>query len=551
VTSDLILKNALIRTQDPVRPLAHAAAIQGGRILAVGEDHDMTPLSGPGTRIMDLGGRLVLPGFMDSHFHYLDWAMGRKQMALADVTSFQECMDRVAESARRLPEGSWILGQGWNESDWEDERMPTRYDLDHAAPNHPVALWRCDLHLAAVNSLALEKAGIDENTPDPPEGVIARDASGRPTGILRELAPNLIKAATHEPGDPGLYEAMLEGIPVLHSYGLTGLFDVRLMGGVEGAPALRSWQRLREEEKLDLRCWVSLPGERLDEIISLGLRTGFGDDRLRIGHLKYFMDGGMGARTAWMIDPYLDGGVGMPLCSAEALREAIIQADQAGLAVMVHAIGERANREVASVFEAVNRSRALNDSGPTTGPAVPHRVEHLQMIRPEDLSRMARLGLVGCVQPHNMILDIHMIERSVGERGRWTYTYRSMLNAGIPLVFSSDAPVCDPRPLVGMHAAVTRQRWDGTPEGGWYPEERLSVEEAVRAYTTAPAEANGVSGELGSITPGKRADMVVLDRDIYTVNPMEIAETNVDMTIFDGRVVHKMGDDLKNKNKLV
>ncbi|MCF8061852.1 MAG: amidohydrolase [Deltaproteobacteria bacterium] len=537
MTPERIFLNAVIRTLDPSRPLARAVAVGNGRILAVGDNTDIASLSGPDTETLDLGGRLVLPGFMDSHFHYYDWSMGRKQLNLADATSFQDCLERVAEAARGLPEGAWVLGQGWNESDWEDERMPTRHDLDHAAPNHPVALWRCDLHLATVNSLALERAGIDENTIDPPDGVIARDAAGRPSGILRELAPNLVKAVIHEAGDPGVYEAMLDGIPALHTFGLTGLFDVRLMGGVEGPPAFRTWQRIREEGKLDLRCWVSLPGERLEEAVALGLRSGLGDDRLRIGHLKYFMDGGMGARTAWMVDPYLDGGVGMPLCAPDALREWIVKADRAGLAVMVHAIGERANREIVSVFEAVDRARVLKETGPTTGPAVPHRVEHIQMIRPEDLARMARLNIVGCVQPHNLILDIHMVERSVGERGRWTYAYRSMLDAGIPLIMSSDAPVCNPRPLVGIHAAVTRRRRNGSPEGGWYPEERITVEEAVRAYTLSAAEANGVAQGLGSVSPGKRADLVVLDRDIFAVDPMEIAETNVDMTVFDGRVV--------------
>lgn len=532
-----IFQNAVIRTMDPSRAPAQAVAVGNGRILAIGDNAEIASLSHPECETLDLEGRLVLPGFTDSHFHYYDWSMGRKQLNLADAVSLDDVLNRVAEAARSIPQGSWIVGQGWNESDWEVERMPERRGLDRAAPNHPVALWRCDLHLATVNSLALNEAGIDDNTPDPPAGVIARDASGRATGILRELAPNLIKSAIDRAGNAGVYEAMLDGIPEIHSYGLTGIFDVRLMGGVEGLPALTAWQQLRERGKLDLRCWVSLPGERLDEAAALGIRTGLGDDRLRLGHLKYFMDGGMGARTAWMIEPYLDGGAGMSLYPPDAIKERIIKADRAGLAVMVHAIGDRANRELISVFEAVERDKVLEDIDPAAGPAVPHRIEHIQMIRPEDLERMARLNVVGCVQPHNLILDIHMIESSVGERGKWTYAYRSMLDAGIPLMFSSDSPVCDPRPLVGIHAAVTRQRRDGSPKGGWHPQERISVEEAVSGYTLAPAEANGVAGELGTISPGKRADMVVLDRDIFSVDPMEIIETSVDMTIFDGRVV--------------
>lgn len=534
-----ILLNGTVRTQDKNRPLAGAVAIANDRILAVGESHEIKSLAGSGTEILDLKGRLVLPGFMDSHLHYYDWAMGRRNLDLADVGSFAEFQDRLAEASRNAPAEAWILGQGWNESDWPENRMPTRDDLDALDPMHPVILWRCDLHLAVANSLALQLAGIDEHTPDPPHGVIARDASGRPTGILREHAPNLIKEVVSDPGDAIVFDAMLDGIPELHSYGMTGLCDVRLMGGIEGPPAMRSWQRIHDQGKLDLRCWTGIPGERMDEAISLGLRTGFGDERLRLGHVKFFMDGGMGARTAWMIEPYLDAEQGMALWNLEELRDAVFRCDRAGLAVMIHAIGDRANREVISLFENLETAHPKGPEWEAIQPSVRHRIEHLQMIRPEDIQRMAHLDLTACVQPHNMILDIRMIETSVGGLGRYAYTYRSMLDAGLPLVMSSDSPVCDPRPLVGIQAAVTRRRPDGTPEGGWYPEQALTVDEAVRAYTLSAAEANGADGSLGSITPGKHADLIVLDRDIYEIDPLEIAETPVVMTLFDGRVVHR------------
>jgi predicted amidohydrolase YtcJ len=475
----------------------------------------------------------------DSHFHYYDWALGRQQLELADVKSFQELIDQVAFAASEAVPGTWVLGQGWNESDWPENRMPTRDDLDAVAPSHPVALWRCDMHLASVNTQALQLAGIDRNTPDPPQGVIAKDASGRPNGILRELAPNLIKAVINDPSDDELVEVMRDGIKFLHSLGLTGIHDSRLMGGLEGARALKAWQRLNEMGELDLRCWVGIPGERLDEAIALGLRTGLGGDRLRIGHLKYFADGGMGARTAWMLEPYLDAECGMPLFPMDEFAEAVKKADQAGLAVMVHAIGDRANREVITVFEELEKARVKDGKPAYTPPWIPHRIEHVQMIRPEDLERLARLGVAACVQPHNMILDISMIDESVGPKGKWTYSYRDMLDAGIPVFFSSDAPVCDTSPLVGIHAAVTRQRKDGTPEGGWYPGQRISVDEAVRGYTIVPATTYGQEQELGSITPGKRADLVVLEKDIYTIDPMEIADTKIDMTIFDGQIVYQ------------
>ncbi|MBW2435142.1 MAG: amidohydrolase, partial [Deltaproteobacteria bacterium] len=503
------------------------------------ENDAIAALAGRQTKRIALDGRLVIPGLMDSHFHFYDWAMGRQQLDLARVNSLDELLEQVAQTAAALPSQEWILGQGWNESDWPEHVMPRRDHLDAVAPAHPVALWRCDLHLAAVNSVALQLAGIDETTPDPPDGVIEKDSSGQPTGILRELAPNLIKAVIPAPEADALVAAMQDGITHLHTLGLTGLHDVRLMGGLEGAPALKAWQLLNERNKLDLRCWVSLAGERLEEAIALGLRTGLGDERLHIGHLKYFADGGMGARTAWMLEPYLDAEYGMPLGSMAQLAKKISAAERAGLAVMVHAIGDRANREIIAVLEQLAELRHQKQEPSFMPPALSHRIEHAQMIRSEDIQRLARLKVAACVQPHNMILDINMIDESVGPLGRYTYAYKEMIDAGISVLLSSDAPVCDPSPLVGIHAAVTRQRLDGTPAGGWYPEQRISVADALRGYTTVPAAFYGQARNMGSLTPGKWADMIVLDRDIFQVDPMEIADARVVMTVFDGRVVYR------------
>ena len=536
---DLILLNGNICTLDSQKPQAEAIAVKAGRIIAVGESDTIGALAGRQTERIVLDGRLVIPGLMDSHFHFYDWAMGRQQLDLAPVNSLDELLDQVAQSAAKLPPQKWILGQGWNESDWPEHTMPRRDHLDAMAPAHPVALWRCDLHLVAVNSRALELAGIDATTPDPPDGVIEKDASGQPTGILRELAPNLIKTVIPAPEADAVVAAMQDGITHLHSLGLTGLHDVRLMGGLEGAPALRAWQLLNEKDKLDLRCWVSLAGERLEEAIALGLRTGLGDNRLHIGHLKYFADGGMGARTAWMLEPYLDAEYGMPLGSIDELRQKIAAAEKAGLAVIVHAIGDRANREIITVLEQLAQLRGQAKESASMPPALPHRIEHAQMIRSEDIQRLARLKVAACVQPHNMILDINMINESVGPLGRYTYAYKEMIDAGIPVLLSSDAPVCDPSPLVGIHAAVTRQRRDGTPAGGWYPEQRISVADALRGYTTVPAAFYGQARNMGSLTPGKWADMIVLDRDIFQVDPMEIADARVEMTVFDGWMVHR------------
>jgi len=526
---DLVILNGTIRTMDPRQPDAGALAIGNGRILAAGD------IGYPaGTKTIDLEGRTVIPGMMDGHFHYFDWAMGRKGLNLADVPDYGAMLDRIAETARKPPPGDWIVGQGWNEADWTEPRMPTRADLDAAAPDHPAALWRCDLHLLAVNSEALRRAGVDRDTPDPPEGVIGRDASGEPDGILREMAVNLVKEIIAPPSGDEVFAIMAEGIPVLHGLGITGLEDVKLMDDPNAALALRTWQRLRAAGRLDLRCWVSIPGEQREAAQKLGLRTGMGDERLRIGHLKYFADGGMGARTAWMLEPYLDAEMGMPTLDMDEFREAVIAADRAGLAVMAHAIGDRTNREVIDIFEAAAKQRRQGGECP----AIPHRIEHVQMIRPEDVARLRQLGVAACMQPTNMILDIHMIDACVGERGRFTYPFGQILDAGVRTLFSSDAPVCDPNPFLGIHAAATRQRRDGTPKGGWHPEHRISVEAALRGYTLTPAEYYGLGAELGSLSPGKRADLAVLDRDIFTIDPAEIADTQVEMTLFDGRVVY-------------
>ncbi len=533
---DLILFNGVLRTQDAHRPLASAVAVAGNRILHVGDDAEILDLAGPKTLKEDLDGATVAPGFHDAHFHVYEWALNRQNLALADMGSLDELLGVVQATARRTEPGQWICGQGWNEADWPVRRMPLRADLDRAAPNHPVFLLRCDLHLAAVNSAALKQAGIDHHTPDPPEGKIERDANGAPTGVLRELAINLVREAIPEPSDAQIEAALRDSLAELHSYGITGVHDIRLMQDKAGAAALQGWQRLHESGDLNLRCWVTLPGESLDQAIALGLRTGLGDDRLRIGHLKYFADGGMGARTAWLTEPYLDADLGMPLTDPEELERAIRKADQKGLAVMAHAVGDRANRELVGIFERLAAWRRTQNG---QAPRIRHRIEHLQMIRPEDLARLSQLDLCLCAQPHNMILDMNLIDAALGPLGKHTYAFRQLIDTGLPVMLSSDSPVCDPRPLVGISAAVSRQRLDGSPEGGWHPQNRISVDEALRCYTWEPARAHGQDHLLGAISPGKYADMVVLDRDIHAVDPLEIADIQVRMTLFDGVVVYR------------
>ena len=536
---ELILYNGDFQTQDLKRPTAQAVAIANGRFVAVGDNSTVKSLAGTGTDLIDLKGRLGLPGFVDAHFHFYEWAFLHQGLDLSGCQSLDQFLQTLHRKAATYRHDQWIVGYGWTESAWPEGRMPTATDLDQVAPNHPVILWRVDLHLAVANSSGLQKAGIDHNMPDPNQGCIDRDQNGQPSGILRERAIQMVKKHLPRPSLSALTQTMRSGMAALHARGITGLHDIRLMGGTEGPLSMQALQQLDANGDLALRCWVGLPGERIDRAIGLGLKSGWGSDRLRIGHLKYFSDGSMGARTAWLHEPYVDAASGMPLTSMEDIGHAIQKADRAGLAVMVHAIGDRANHELVSIFEDLQRSQNRHAKKAPVGPRIPHRIEHLQMIQPRDLERLATLGVVASVQPHHLALDLEMIERSLGDRGRHCYVFKNMLNAGIPLMFGSDYPVCDFDPIKGIHSAVTRQSPMGHPPDGWYPDQRLTVAEAIRAYTLTPAEVSGAGDELGSVTPGKRADMVVLNRNIYKLPPKELLEAQIDLTVFDGQIVYE------------
>jgi predicted amidohydrolase YtcJ len=535
--AELILINGQLYTQDPIYPDATAAAINNGKILAVGNDAEISVYKTQKTRVVDLQGKLVIPGLTDSHFHFYHWALGLNNLKLSDAASLDEVLNRVRQAAEEAPDDSWIIGQGWNETNWEDQRLPDRSDLDKVSADHPVILWRSDLHLAVVNSTALRKARIDKNTPSPSDGVIDRDLSSQPTGVLRELAIDIVRKVIPEEDEANTSLAMRKATRELHKLGITGIHDFRIMGGEDGPPAFQAYQTLLQENDLKLRVWMNLPLEKLSEAVAIGLRTGFGNDRLRVGHVKIFSDGSQGARTAWMLQNYEDvPHAGMPLTPMDKIAEAIYKADRAGLAVAVHAIGDRANKELISVFEEV-----LSHGEAGNPPSANHRIEHVQNIQPEVLPRMSRLGISASVQPIHVIDDIPMLELSTRERARNSYVFKDMLSAGITLALGSDCPVADPNPFWGIHAAVTRQQRDGLPEEGWYPDQRLTLEEAVWGYTLGPAFVTGLSSTQGSITPGKVADMVVLDRDLFKIEKGELSRTKPSMTIFNGEIVYEEG----------
>jgi predicted amidohydrolase YtcJ len=423
--------------------------------------------------------------------------------------------------------------------------------LDDIALSTPVVMARMDMHTWWLNSAAMKQAGITRETPEPPESRIDRDAAGNPTGLLREWnAIRLVEEHLPRPDSGTLLAWLKEAIANAHQLGLTGIHDQRVQR--EGRQSFRLFQALRRQGELKLRVHMNIAAERLAEAAALGLQPGFGDERLWIGHLKAFADGTMGSRTAWMIEPF-EGepdNYGLAVTPTEVLWEMATQAQWAGFPLSVHAIGDRAVREVLDVLsELPSRERGGEEARTrlfTASPlhfsrsSLPHRIEHVQLIHPNDLPRLAQAGVVASVQPVHLLTDWPTADKVWGRRARYTYAFRSLLNHGTRLALGSDAPVAPLNPMLGIYAAVARQDERGQPVEGWYPEERLSVAEAIQGYTMGPAYLSGKQDVQGSIAPGKWADMIVLSQNLFEIPPEEIAETTIDLTIFDGQVVYQI-----------
>ena len=430
------------------------------------------------------------------------------------------------------PAGQWVRGRGWDHSLWEGGAFPTRADLDRIAPHHPVYLARKCGHAAWVNSRALALSGITATTPDPPGGDIERDAAtGEPTGILKEQAMDLVHRLLQEPAPEETLAAVRAAMVNVHRLGIVGVHTM------EGATALRAFQELDAAGELQLRVLMQIPEDNLEAAIQTGLQTGFGNPRLRIGGVKVFADGALGARTAYMLAPF-EGepdNYGIPVASAEHLRQVIAKASSAGIAAFVHAIGDRANREVLDAVEASRQAGA--------GPHLRHRIEHVQLLHPADVPRFPQLGVVASMQPIHATQDMLLADAHWGARSASAYAWHSLLDAGAALAFGSDSPVEDLSVIKGIHAAVTRRRADGSPgPDGWYPEQRLTVAQALHAYTAGAAYASGEESLKGTLTPGKLADLAVLSQDIFTVDPMAILDTQVVATLFDGQFVYARDD---------
>jgi len=526
--ANLILYNGDIYTMDAATPRAQAVAITGNQVLAVGSDAQMRALLAPKGEAVDLRGRAIVPGFTDCHLHFMSYGLSLKQIDLAEVPTLEEALARVAARAAETPAGHWLQGRGWDHSLWEGGAFPTRGDLDRVAPEHPVFLERKCGHAGWANSRALELAGITAETPDPPGGMIERyPTTGQPTGILKENALDLVSRLLAEPSVEEAADAIKAGMANAHKQGLVGVHTM------EGATTFRAFQQLRAAGELKLRVLMQIPEGNLDAAIQSGLQSGFGDERLRIGGVKIFSDGALGAHTAYMLAPYADkpDDYGIPVATAEHLREAVGKASRAGVAAFVHAIGDRANREV---LDAVEASRQAGE-----GLHLRHRIEHVQILHPDDVPRLAKLGVIASMQPIHATQDMLLADAHWGARCAGAYAWRSLLDTGAALAFGSDSPVEDLNVMKGIHAAVTRRRADGSPDpDGWYPEQRLTVAEAVYAYTAGAAYASGEEAIKGTLSPGKLADLAVLSQDIFAIEPMAILETEVMATMFGGELVH-------------
>ena len=529
----LVLTNGKIWTGSQAQPQAEAVACLNGRIVAVGSSAEVLRSAGPRTEIIDLGGKLVVPGFNDAHVHFYDGGSDLSGVQLRDAKSEAEFRERIRRFAAQLPKGRWILGGEWDHENWTPARLPTRQLIDEAAGDHPVFVSRLDGHMALANSLALKLAGITRDTPDPPGGTIVRDSNGEPAGVLKDAAKAAVERIIPAPSEEEIDDAIRAAMRYAAENGVTSVQDVSA-----APPYLRVYQKLLQRGELTVRISGHQPLADWKRLADVGILANFGGPMLHIGALKGFADGSLGSTTALFFEPYLDAPSTSGLANDEMIPESkmlrhIVDADRAGLQVAVHAIGDKANHLVLNFFE-----QAITANGPRDRR---FRIEHAQHLRADDIPRFAKLGVIASMQPYHAIDDGRWAEKRIGpERARRTYAFRSLLDAGAILAFGSDWDVAPMIPLSGIYGAVTRRTLDGKHPGGWVPEQKITVSEALRAYTWGSAYASFEEKIKGAIEPGKLADMVVLSRDILTIDPAEIADVKVLMTVFDGKVIYRM-----------
>jgi predicted amidohydrolase YtcJ len=508
----VIIENGVVRTLEPSLPVARALAIAGDRIAGGVGTHEVAL---PSPERVDLGGRCVLPGLDDAHVHFPTWSVARREVRLENARTLEEAVALVAGAASSVPEGRWLRGFGWRSGDWSPSVEPTKEALDRVTGDTPTALMAKDYHSLWLNSAALAHANGQLQVPG---GVVEVDESGEPTGVLREECAWHFRDSYAAPSDDESVDAMREGLRVAASRGVTAVHD---KDGWRGA--LRFWQRLAADGALTLRVWQSLPHEQVAELARLGIRSGFGSPLLRIGYLKAFMDGTLGSQTARMLD-----GSGVEITSGAELEEIVRRGAAAGFPVAVHAIGDLANREALDAFEATHEVWAPLGLRP--------RIEHAQLLAPEDLPRFAKLGVAASVQFSHAPSDRDLADRFWAGKTDGAYAFRSLLESGAVLANGSDAPIEELDPWAGVVAGVLRTI-DERP--AWHPEQTVTLEQALKATTLAPAWLAGDEGRRGKLVPGYLADLVVLDRDPFACDELEeLREVQVVATMVGGRWVH-------------
>ncbi len=531
ISPDLIVFNATIRTMDPEQPNAEAVAIYGNRIAALGKDSDIRKLAGPRTRLVDAQKRLVLPGFNDSHVHFLDGGFSLSNVDLRDAKTPEEFARRIGDFAKTQPKGRWIVEGGWDHEKWPGTPLPTKEMIDAVTPDHPVFVNRTDGHMAAANSLAIKLAGISSEMKDPPGGSIVRNAKGEPAGVFKDAAMDPFWKVIPAKSFEQKLEAARAGSKYAASLGVTSVQDM------SAGEDLAVYQYLLERGELQTRIYAMRSILSSDVLRNAGVRAAFGSDMLRIGGLKGFADGSLGSTTALFFEPYSDepgtrGLLGDQMQPEGIMLKRTLAADSASMQVMIHAIGDEANKQVLDIF---NQTSELN--GPRDRR---FRIEHAQHLRTNEIVRFGTQKVIPSMQPYHAIDDGRWCDKRIGtERSKGTYPFRSLLDSGAKLAFGTDWTVAPLNPMISVYAAVTRRTLDGKNPNGWVPEQKITVEEAVRCYTVNSAYAEFAEKVKGTITPGKLADIVMLDKDIFQIDPIEIENAKVVMTILDGKIVHQ------------
>jgi predicted amidohydrolase YtcJ len=527
--ADLIVTNARIYTVDENRPLVDAMAIRDGRVVATGPARGVMTMRGPNTRVLDLNGRTVIPGMIDAHVHLLNLGNSLRNVDLVGTSSYDEVIARVVARARETPAGTWILGRGWDQNDWGVTQFPTHEALSRAVPNHPVVLTRIDGHATLVNDAAMRAANLTAQSQDPSGGRIERGANNAPTGVLIDAAMGLVNRRVPPASKEHMKTAVQAAIAEMNRWGLTSVHDA----GVPRA-VIDVYEEVAREGHFNIRDYVMVANNdsSINHYLQRGPQLGLYDGRLWIKSIKISADGALGSRGAALIEPYTDDprNNGLALVPAGRVREVGVKALRAGFQLNVHAIGDRANRTVLDEFQAAFDSVPVADHR--------FRIEHAQIIHPDDVPRFAQLGVIPSMQASHQTSDMYWAVNRLGPtRVLGAYAWRSLLNSGVVIANGSDLPVERTNPLISFMASVSRQDARGWPAGGWYPEQRMTREEALKSMTIWAAYTGFMEKDVGSLAPGKLADFVVLDQDIMRVPPELILNTNVLATYLGGRAV--------------